>query len=58
MREADVARKRWQELTSAHPSDRERSRRLIMMQPKGAPKALACDELTLHALEMRVEWDV
>ena len=51
MREADAARKRYEALTNAHKTDRERSRRLIIQQPRGAPKAIAYDELVLHALE-------
>lgn len=51
MRVADAARKQYEALTNAHTVDRERSRALLVRQPKGAPKAIAYDELTLHALE-------
>ena len=56
IKEADAARAQWQQLTSYFPSEREHSRRLIMMHPKGG-KSHPVDELLLHAHVGLVEGD-
>lgn len=58
LREAKAARQQWLELTAAFPSDRDRSRRLVLRhQPLagGRSQHTTVDELLLNALERRIE---
>ena len=48
IKQANVARAEFQRLTANFPADRERSRHLVTVHPKGG-KSHAVDELFLHA---------
>ena len=57
MTHTQAARRTYSELVGYYPADKQRSRRLIMRHVKELQKSVALDELMLHALAVKYDYD-